>query len=89
MNIDRFLKIMNSYKEYISEEINFADVFIKNNPSCKLDFVYNTIAITDEHGTIVFQIVRKEQDTVKFYDMTEIVRDIVNYEEDFGIKFNL
>jgi hypothetical protein len=89
MNIDRFIEVINGNKEFVGEEINFANMFIERNHKCKLDFVYNTIIVADEHGTIIFKIVHREQNIVKFYDLIEIVRDIVQYEEDFGVTFNL
>jgi len=89
MNIDRFIEIINKHKEFVGEEINFANMFIERNHRCKLDFIYNGIVAVDEHGTIIFQLVYKEQNAVKFYDIIEIARSIVQYEEDFSYRFNL
>ena len=89
MNIDRFIEVINGNKEFVGEEINFADKFIQKNASCKLEFAYNSIIITDEHGTIVFQIVHRDEVAIKFYDIIDMIKDIIRYEEDFGVTFNL
>ena len=93
MNIDRFLFILNKKKELFGEEELFVEEFIKKNKEFGVYYIDSKHGekVRDREGYEIFSISDMSDRMVRphYYDLVDIVRQIVEYEEEEGVRFNL